>query len=377
MEKQLLPSGFYDLLPPEARQETALINHCLNQFVSFGYEQVSLPLLEFEDSLLSGSGAAMSHQIFRVMDPLSHKMMGFRPDITLQIARIASSRLADAPRPLRLCYAGPVLQVAAEKLQTDRQVTQVGAELFGSDQVAADAEIILLAAETLTGMGMHNISVDLNLPGLVKLLLEGETLSADQLDDVHDAIARKDASRLAMLKPETRSLLSALMDAAGPTKDILRSIRQLPLPDAAVAQFKNLQAIITEVTRQNPELRLTVDPVEKRGFEYHSGVSFSLFAQGVKTEIGRGGRYMIPRNQGFETAVGFTLYIHILQNAAPAQVQGKKLFLPFGTAPETGAKLRADGYITLQALDGKADAKTEAKRLGCGYILDGSNVKAL
>src|SRR3954466_4106982 len=102
MSKMLLPSGCYDLLPPDARHESELSHALLSTFESYGYEQVSPPLLEYSENLLAGRGAALSPYTFRVMDPGAHKVMGLRADITLQIARIASSRLAHAPRPLRL-----------------------------------------------------------------------------------------------------------------------------------------------------------------------------------------------------------------------------------------------------------------------------------
>src|SRR5689334_5987690 len=110
MSKTLLPAGCYDLLPPNARQESELSSALLSVFENFGYEQVAPPLLEYSENLLTGRGAELSPQIFRVMESGGGKVMGIRADITLQIARIALSRLAGAPRPLRLCYNGLVLR---------------------------------------------------------------------------------------------------------------------------------------------------------------------------------------------------------------------------------------------------------------------------
>src|SRR5690606_36147989 len=118
----------------------------LSVFESFGYEQVSPPLLEYSDNLLTGRGAELSPQIFRVMDPGVHKVMGVRADITLQIARIAMSRLATAPRPLRLSYNGLILRMQGEQLKGDRQLRQAGIELIGASSPEADAEVILVAA---------------------------------------------------------------------------------------------------------------------------------------------------------------------------------------------------------------------------------------
>jgi ATP phosphoribosyltransferase regulatory subunit len=99
----LLPGGLYGLLPPHAAHERWVNGKLLKQFDKFGYYQVSPPYLEFESTLLAGqAGKAFTSQTFRVMDAYSQDMMGMRPDMTLQVGRIAMSRLNDAPRPLRL-----------------------------------------------------------------------------------------------------------------------------------------------------------------------------------------------------------------------------------------------------------------------------------
>ena len=174
MSKTLLPSGCYDLLPPHARHESELSAALLSTFEAFGYEQVSPPLLEYSENLLAGRGAALSPYTFRVMDPTGHKVMGLRADITLQIARIAVSRLSHAPRPLRLCYNGLILRMQGEQLKNDRQLRQAGIEMIGAASPEADAEVILVAANALKKAGVSTLSIDLNLPGIVASLLAAE-----------------------------------------------------------------------------------------------------------------------------------------------------------------------------------------------------------
>src|SRR5215813_10043670 len=127
-QRALLPAGLRDILPPEAALESATVERLMAAFAAQGYERVKPPLVEFEDSLLSGSGVAMRPHTFRLMDPVSQRMMGLRADMTLQVARIAVTRLVNAPRPLRLCYAGQVLRVKGDDLRPERQFGQVGAE---------------------------------------------------------------------------------------------------------------------------------------------------------------------------------------------------------------------------------------------------------
>src|SRR5690349_12993362 len=149
----LLPAGLRDLLPPDAEAEASAVQALMETFAAHGYQRVKPPLLEFEDSLLAGSGAAVAEQTFRLMDPDSQRMMGLRADTTPQVARIATTRLANAPRPLRLSYAGQCLRVRGGQLAPDRQAGQAGVELIGCDSPAADAEVVMVGWEALASLG--------------------------------------------------------------------------------------------------------------------------------------------------------------------------------------------------------------------------------
>ena len=194
--KTLLPSGCYDFLPPYARQESEISGKLLSIFEQFGYEQVSPPLIEYSDNLLSGRGNSLSSQIFRVMDSASNKVMGIRADITMQVARIARTRLAHAPRPLRLCYNGLIMRMNGEQLNPNRQLHQAGIELIGASSAQADAEVIIVAAEALKKVGIKKISIDLNLAEIVPSLLATEKLEEEQARDLLAAIAHKDVAAL-------------------------------------------------------------------------------------------------------------------------------------------------------------------------------------
>src|SRR4051794_30086594 len=168
----LLPAGLRDLLPPDAETEANAVRALTDAFAAHGYQRVKPPILEFEDSLFAGSGAAVAEQTFRLMDPISQRMMGLRADTTPQVARIAATRLGKAPRPLRVSYAGQCLRVRGTQLAPDRQVAQAGIELIGLDSPAADAEIVLVGAEALAAVGLTRTSFDLTLPTLVPTLLD-------------------------------------------------------------------------------------------------------------------------------------------------------------------------------------------------------------
>ena len=283
-ERALLPPGMNDLLPPDAAFEAATVESLIAAFAAQGYERVKPPLLEFEETLLSGAGASMGGQTFRLMDPISQRMLALRADMTLQIARIATTRLGHVARPLRLCYAGQVLQVSGSQLRSQRQVGQVGCELIGGHGAAADGEIITLAAQSLTGIGVRGLSVDLNLPPLVPVICQDYGLDAAQIAALRAALDRKDAAGVAALGGPAAKLLGTLLAAAGPARKALAVLSSLELPAIAAQDVARLRDVVALVETVAPDLKITIDPVENRGFEYHTGVSFVLFALGVRGE---------------------------------------------------------------------------------------------
>jgi ATP phosphoribosyltransferase regulatory subunit len=359
----LLPAGLRDLLPPDAETEASAIEALMGVFAAFGYQRVKPPLLEFEDSLLHGSGAAVAEQTFRLMDPDSQRMMGLRADTTPQIGRIATTRLAGAPRPLRLSYAGQCLRVRGSQLAPDRQVAQAGIELIGHDSPEADAETVLVAAEALAAVGLTRVSFDLTLPMLVPTLLNDAGLTGPKHAHLTRALDRKDAAAVLQHGGALAPVLNDLLLAAGPADRALAALTAAKLPNAAGVLADRLAQTVAAIRARAPALRLTVDPVEFRGFRYETGVSVTVYAPGRHEELGRGGRYVCG---DAEPATGLTLYPDAILRVAPPRQPRVRVFVPFG-ADASGP--RAEGYATVAALLPGGDDRAEATRLGCSHIL--------
>jgi ATP phosphoribosyltransferase regulatory subunit len=372
--RALLPTGLRDLLPPDAAHEAAMVERLIAFFAGWGYERVKPPLVEFEDNLLSGAGRAMASQTFRIMDPISQRMMGLRADMTLQVARIAAHRLVNAPRPLRLCYSGQVLRVKGSQLQPQRQFAQVGVELIGAPPHAADAEAVLMAASSLREVGAEGVTVDLTLPTLVASVLDGMGVAQDLQEILREALDHKDAAVVAQVGGAAGPVLTALLDAAGPAARAMEKLKVLTLPEAASVQRDHLASVLEILRREAPDLSLTVDPVENRGFHYHTGLSFTIFSRGRSGELGRGGRY---EPDSGEPATGFTLFMDMVIEALPAPERPKRLFLPFGTAGSVARRLRGEGWVTVAGLGAVADLSAEARRLECGHVFEAGQVRTL
>jgi ATP phosphoribosyltransferase regulatory subunit len=367
MHPALLPVGLRDLLPPLAAWEAAVVERLMEVLASFGYERVKAPLIEFEDSLLSGAGAAMAKETFRLMDPISQRMIGVRADMTPQVARIAATRLKRAPRPLRLSYAGQVLRVKGSQTRPERQLAQIGAELIGVETAAADVEAIALAAGALAGLGVGGLSVDLTLPPLVPAVLASYGIDGKQADELRGALDHKDVAGVAELGGAAADLLRRLVDAAGPARKAMAALDRIDLPPAAAVERDRLAAVVDGLAETSPDLRLTIDPVENRNFEYHTGICFTLFAKGERGELGRGGRYVAEGIGRAEPATGFSLYVDTILHALPEPAPARRLFLPLGTPAAEGARLRGEGWMTVAGLAPVGDPVAEAARLGCTH----------
>jgi ATP phosphoribosyltransferase regulatory subunit len=369
-EKALLPAGLQDLLPPDAAHEATILERLVAAFASFGYERVKPPLMEFEETLLSGAGRAVAKESFRLMDPVSQRMMALRADITPQVARIAATRLQSEPRPLRLCYGGQVLRVRGGQLRPERQFAQAGAELIGAPQEAGDAEVVVLAVSALEAVGVRGLTADLSLPTLVPAVTKGLAVEDDAAEALRQALDRKDAEAVTVLSGSQSGLFEGLLRAAGPADQALSALQALGLPEEGRGEVEKLARVVTGIRRESPEVSLTIDPVEHRGFEYHTGISFTFFARDVRGELGRGGRYLA---EGFgaqrETSTGFTLYMDTVLRALPAADRAARIFLPAGSDPKTSRSLREQGWPTLSSLEPAVDPLAEARRLGCSHAL--------
>lgn len=362
----LLPTGFIDLLQHEAEAEARGIELVMEVFAAHGYERVRPPLMEFETSLLHGAGQALAEQTFRLMDPDSRRMMALRPDMTTQIARIAATRLAESPRPLRLSYAGSCVLVGAPGREGERQITQAGIELIGADSAEADAEVVLAAAEALERLGIAHVSFDLSYPALVQQVVDELGLAPSSRAQLMHALDRKDAAAVATLGGAAAPVLNAMLDAAGPADTALAALARLTLSAAARVLADRLAAVATTIAARSPGIRLTVDPVEFRGWHYHTGVCVNVFARDQREELGRGGRYLAHDS---EPACGLTLRPEVLLRAARPIELRPRVYVPAGVDVARAAACRAQGYATVAGLAPVEDVHAEARRLGCRHLL--------
>ena len=367
MNPGLLPEGLRDRLPPQAEAASRLMHRVIVAIGRHGYARVMPPLAEFEESLVGRLKSSRAQDLLRMVDPVSQRMLALRPDITAQIGRIAATRMGHAPRPLRLAYGGPVIKLRATQLRPERELSQAGAELIGSDSVAAVSEIIRVALDALRAAGVADITVDITLPDLVDTLATGAMpIEPAKVGRVRALLDAKDAGGLAAVSAEA---YLPLLSAAGPIDGALAKMRAL---DHAQALDSRLAAIEKIAAAVGDDVSLTLDPTERHGFEYQTWLGFSIFSTGIRGEIGRGGSYTILHVDGREEpAVGFSLFLDPLVDIGLGVEPARRLFLPLGHDPAAAASARKDGWVTIAALDA-GDAPAD-----CSHTLDGAEIRTL
>jgi ATP phosphoribosyltransferase regulatory subunit len=264
--------------------------------------------------------------------------------------------------------------VRGSQLAPDRQIAQAGIELIGCDNPSADAEIVLVGAEALASVGLTRTSFDLTLPTLVPVLLDAAGISGADRAVLTRALDRKDAASVARHGGSLAPTLTELLLAAGPADRALAALETAQLPPSGRELASRLSEAVAAIRIRAPALRLTIDPVEFRGFRYETGVSVTIYAPGRHEELGRGGRYVCGEA---EPATGLTLFPDAVLRAAPQREARRRLYVPLATDHAEAVRMRAQGFATIAALDPDGDGTAEARRLQCSHILRDGNAVPL
>jgi ATP phosphoribosyltransferase regulatory subunit len=377
-ERWLLPEGIEELLPPQAARLESLRRELLDLFTCWGYELVIPSLVEYLDSLLTGTGNDLELQTFKLTDQMNGRLMGVRADITPQVARIDAHRLLDREGPVRLCYQGTVLHTRGDGLGGARSFTQIGAELYGHSGVESDAEMVCMMLKTLALAKLGSVYVDLGHVGIFRALTQAAELNPEQEMQLFDALQRKAVPEIQTLLADmsvdaaTRQGLEDLVWLNGDSSVLVKARQSLADNDAALQAVDEVERVAARVSRQQPDVQLHFDLAELRGFHYHTGVVFAAYQPGQGQSIAQGGRYDdIGKVFGrARAATGFSTDLRSLIALGDAQATvTHSVFAPAGddAALQTKiAELRAAGTRVVCELPGQNGGATAA---GCSQIL--------
>ena len=328
----------------------------LDLFEVHGYELVAPPLLEYVESLLSGTGKDLDLATFKLVDQLSGRMMGVRADHTPQVARI-DAHLLNRQGVARLCYCGSVLHTVPAGMTKMREPIQIGAELYGHAGIEADVEIVKLMIDALKTAGIKTVHLDIGNPAIYR-----ELAKKDGGEDLFHAVQRKDAPAAKELGGEAFATLTALN---GESRSVLAQARKrLPKSKAIAAALDALETLAARCAA--PRVDITLDLAELGGFNYESGLVFAAFTPGSPDAIARGGRYdEVGASFGrARPATGFTMDLRQLAGLATNGKPRRAILAPAGddaSLAKAIAELRAKGEIVVVDMPGHEKARAELR----------------
>jgi ATP phosphoribosyltransferase regulatory subunit len=361
MNRWLLPENIADILPSEARKIEDLRRILLDRFQAYGYELVMPPMLEYLDSLLTGSGQDLNLKTFKLVDQISGRTLGLRADMTPQVARI-DAHLLNRQGVTRLCYAGSILHTRAAAGSSSREQLQLGAEIYGHAGWEADLEIQALLNDVLNLSQVGEITLDMSHAGLLTAILGDFSPKPDSLDALYSALQTKDLPGLNQVlldwPSEVKSAVLALANLSGSPKKVLEQARQnLPKTATVKAALDELERLCAAVADLPNSPQLNLDLSDLKGYQYHSGVMFAAYVEGLPVAIARGGRYdMVGKAFGrSRPATGFSLDIMTLARISKKDSRKTAILAPWSndsTLSQEIAQLRAQGQVVIQLLPG-------------------------
>ena len=374
----LLPEGIDELLPPKALQLERIRRDLLDLFDSWGYDLVQPPIIEYLESLLTGTGGDLDLRTFKLTDQITGRTLGIRADITPQAARIDAHQLR-REAPTRLCYVGTVLNTRNDDFAGSRSPLQIGAELYGHSGVESDHEILCLMLKALERAGIDNVYLDLGHVGIFRALAQESGLDKQQELALFDALQRKAVPEIEALldgcelEDDARRRLASLASLSG--DDALERARKSLAGagaevQSALEQLERLAALLVE---RRPDVPVHFDLAELRGYHYHTGVVFAAFVSGLGQEIARGGRYDdIGKLFGrARPACGFSADLKMLMRLGSAKnlTDTTGIFAPAendSALRQRVEELRAEGRRVVIALPGQTG---DAGTMYCGEAL--------
>ncbi len=379
MRTWVLPEYIEDILPAQAARIERLRRDILDLFIVHGFELVMPPMIEYLESLLTGTGHDLDLQTFKLVDQLSGRMLGVRADIAPQVARI-DAHLLNRKGVTRLCYTGSVLQTLPRGMNRTREPLQIGAELYGHAGIESDVEIQRLMMKALAAAGVREASLDIGHVAVFRCLVRRAGLEPEREAELFRAMQAKDVPSLKALARRldrrTAAALVALPELYGGPEVLAAAKKKLPDHPEIRAALAGLGALSVQL-RDVARIRC-FDLAELRGYHYHSGVVFAAYAGGSTSALALGGRYdEVGRSFGrARPATGFSMDLRELAQASPGGAARSAVLAPY--APRDAllqravSALRARGVVVTVDLPGHAGARDE---LGCDRKLAKRNGK--
>ena len=369
INKYLVPPGFRDSLNFDTYIEHKYKNIIVDYFRNHGFSLIKPPLVEFTKNL--------NKNTLLIKTSRKKNQLSLRNDITPQIIRIASSRLAYKKRPLKLCYYGEVVRNKGTILRPERQFQQVGAEIIGSDSYKGDVEIINLAYETLKKIGVKNIVIDITAPFFIDSIIK-KINNADKKNKFKKLINLKDFKNSIKLLSDKNQIesLKFLNTCSGEIYNKSKKLKKL-INNFGFEKEVNRLIKISQLIKIVKNDKLNIDFFETENEKYYDGIKFTFFAKDIRGEIAKGGRYILKYGNNRETAIGYTCFMDTILRASSFENKNKRIIVPFNTSKSKKNSLIKKGFSIFTSFENNSNLIDESKNFQCNYYLFKGQVKKI
>lgn len=385
-KRVLLPEGVQDLLIDDCVYRRQIEDKLMESFIQSGYMEVSSPTLEYYDLFSRDYLASNGDKMFKLIDT-NGSILVLRPDCTVPIVRMLSTKMKDFVYPLKLCYVQNVFRIDEEQAGKKREFRQAGVELFGVNSCIADAEVIITAIESLKYLGLESFQIDIGQTKLLRGILEIIEITEEEKQAIVYYMENKNFIALDKLIegltiPERlQIILKELPKLFGEPREVLEEVKDLPLTDSMVEAIEELEKVWTRIDEYGLGRYISLDLGMVASLKYYSGVIFKGFTKDLGVVLLSGGRYdkMLKDFDMDCPATGFAFLVNMITKALKIQenlrVQKKKhvLLLEGSQCKATAAvvkELRQQGYIVeISLLKDKANLLEYTKRRKIEHVM--------
>lgn len=340
-----IPPGVQYIFGREARARRWIERQIMEVFAGWSYSEMILPIFDYADLFALGMGRDQAEMTYRFTGR-DGKLLALRPEMTSLVARTVATRFGNRERPIRLCYSGEVFRWDEPRGGRQYEFHQIGLEHIGSDRLEADTEALVVAIEALTRLGLKGFTITLSHVGFFNGIAESLRLGDGERQQMREMTDRKETEQLdAFLEkytdPSSRAAFCRLTTLAG-SREIIDEARALVTGAKSVQALDDLESVYRIAEEIGISAYIDIDLGDVGGLDYYTGLTFKIFAPGLGTALGRGGRYdqLLAKFGHAEPAVGFSLCLDWL-----AGLLGPDIAETGKADPEDATRLQTDGDI--------------------------------
>jgi ATP phosphoribosyltransferase regulatory subunit len=289
-----IPEGLNDLLPEEVLKKRLLEDKISQVFTGWGYQEIITPTFEFYETLAKGAGSIMKKEMIKFFDREGN-IIALRPEMTTSMARVASTKMQNEPKPLRFYYIGNVFRYD-DKVRSQREFCQAGVELIGINSSKSDAEVIALAVECLKNSGLKKFFIDIGHINFFNGVMESIKVKEERKQEIKKTILNKDFVLLEKIlslegiEDREKDFILKIPTLRG-GEEVLEEAEKVVDNKLSLSALKEIKEVYSLLRDYGLGEYVLIDLGIIRNFDYYTGIVFEGYTDYLGFPVCGGGRY--------------------------------------------------------------------------------------